>query len=269
MPEMPAEADSPEEIIRNAKWEDCVPVGRGTSCKVYRVNDVAVKIRKIDGIYHAIEKAIYERLGDYKYIVKCYGETPPDAVVPRGLMLEYHPAGTLLQNLSTDSSKSAKWPLEAAEAVTYIHAHGVIHGDIGAHNFFLKRNGSIVLGDFGGSRLDWSHCRVLSSPRYTRGMQLSEYSREPIERDDLFALGGVIYEITAKKRLYGDKPDSTIRILYLKKLFPDVSSFSTNIRVVVEKCWNLEYECGADTIRDLKEPASPSRIAAALGCLLL
>lgn len=58
--------------------------------------------------------------------------------------------------------------MEAAEAVRYIHMSGVIHGDIGAHNFFLKKNGSIVLGDFGGSRIDKSRCRVLSAVRYTR-----------------------------------------------------------------------------------------------------
>lgn len=98
--------DSPESIIRNATWEDCVPVGQGVFATVYRVSYVAVKVRKADGLFHDIEKRIYERLGSHPRIVQFYGETPPEARIPRGLMLEYYPAKTLLENLTTNSSRS-------------------------------------------------------------------------------------------------------------------------------------------------------------------
>lgn len=149
--------------------------------------------------------------------------------------------------------------MEAAEAVGYIHMKGVIHGDIGAHNFFLKKNGSIVLGDFGGSRIDHSTCRVLSAVRYTRGMSWREYALDPTEKDDLFALGGVLYEIKAKKELYADKSDAEIRELYLKRQFPDITSFNATVRVVIEKCWHQEYALAGDAVRDLREEGSPSR----------
>lgn len=149
--------------------------------------------------------------------------------------------------------------MEAAEAVRHLHINRVIHGDIGAHNFFLKKNGSIVLGDFGGSRIDGSICRVLSSTRYTRAMTLREYALEPTEKDDLFAIGSVLYEINAKKRLYGDKEDKTIRELFIKQEFPDITSFNINVRVAIEKCWHLEYTRAAELIRDLSEEGSPAR----------
>jgi serine/threonine protein kinase len=149
--------------------------------------------------------------------------------------------------------------MQAAEAVRHIHVNGVIHGDIGAHNFFLKQNGSIVLGDFGGSRIDGSSCRVLSSTRYTRPMILAEYALEPTHKDDMFALGGVMYEINAKKKLYEGKPDKEIRESFLRGEFPDLTRFSSNLRIAIEKCWYLEYDRAAEVIRDLSEEGSPSR----------
>lgn len=142
----------------------------------------------------------------------------------------------------------------------YIHINGVIHGDIGAHNFFLKKDGSIVLGDFGGSRIDRSSCRVLSAVRYTRGMKWAEYALEPTEKDDLFALGSVLYEIKTKKQLHADKTDTQIREMHLRREFPDLTSFDTNIRVAIEKCWHQEYVRAADVIRDLCDEGSPSRV---------
>jgi hypothetical protein len=98
--------DSPASIIRNASWEDSIPVGRGIFSTVYRVSCVAVKVKRADGLFHNIEKQIYERLGSNPRIVKFYGETPPDTRLPAGLMLEYYPAKTLLENLNASSTRS-------------------------------------------------------------------------------------------------------------------------------------------------------------------
>lgn len=45
----------------------------------------------------------------------------------------------------------ASWPLQATEAVKYIHSKGVIHGDLGSHNFLVQSDGTLALADFGGS----------------------------------------------------------------------------------------------------------------------
>lgn len=98
--------DSPESVIRNAGWDDCFQIGRGAFSTVYRVGYVAVKVKKTDGLIHDIERRIYERLGSNSRIAQYYGETPSDTKLPKGLMLEYYPAGTLINNLTTSSSKS-------------------------------------------------------------------------------------------------------------------------------------------------------------------
>lgn len=90
-------------------------------------------------------------------------------------------------------------------------------------------------------------------------MSWAEYALDPTEKDDLFALGGVLYEIKAKKELYADKTDTQIRELYLRREFPDITSFTSNVRLVIEKCWHLEYALAGDVLRDLREEGSPSR----------
>lgn len=98
--------DSPASIIRNGGWDDCHTIGTGAFSTVYRVGHVAVKVKRADGVIHDIERRIYERLGKDPSIVEYYGETPADTRLPKGLMLEYYPAGTLLNNLTTSSSRS-------------------------------------------------------------------------------------------------------------------------------------------------------------------
>ena len=42
------------------------------------------------------------------------------------------------------------WPFQALLAVAYIHSKGVIHADLGLHNFLLH-DGRLILCDFAGS----------------------------------------------------------------------------------------------------------------------
>ena len=49
-----------------------------------------------------------------------------------------------------------RWMHQIAIALSYCHAHGVVHRDIKAHNIFLSADLEIRLGDFGLSRRLWS-----------------------------------------------------------------------------------------------------------------
>jgi serine/threonine protein kinase len=127
--------------------------------------------------------------------------------------------------------------VQAAEAVRYIYSKGVIHGDIGIHNFLVQKNSMLALADFGRSRIDGSECLVGSSVRYSRPVPPSQLGLDPTEKDDIFALGTVLYEISTGQRLYADKSDGEIRDLFHKHIFPDLAPVAIPAaRVAIEKC---------------------------------
>lgn len=143
---------------------------------------------------------------------------------------------------------SASWPIQAIEAIQYIHSKGVVHCDISVHNFLVRNDGSIVLADFCGSILDGSKPAVAPSVRYSRPLSLAERLLDPTEKDDIFALGTVLYEISVGHRLYTGKSDAEISELFQKRDFPNTSGIPENLRTVIEKCWKDQYS-RADEIR--------------------
>ena len=118
--------------------------------------------------------------------------------------------------------------------MAYIHSKGVVHGDLGLHNFLLRDDGSLILCDFAGSGMDDLPPNVSASARYLNPLFDSDY---PSERDDVFALGTVLYELDCGERLFDGKSDQEIRQLLRNKQFPDLSLVSSPLRQVIEKCW--------------------------------
>ena len=72
------------------------------------------------------------------------------------LILEYCVGGDLMallkQDLALPEASVHDFARDAAVALQYVHAHGVVHADFKPSNLLLDENGRIKLGGFGLSR---------------------------------------------------------------------------------------------------------------------
>jgi hypothetical protein len=107
--------------------------------------------------------------------------------------------------------------------------------NLGLHNFLLHDDDRLILGDFAGSGLnELPPNNISAGVRYLNPLFDWEY---PLERDDVFALGTVLYELDRVERLFDGRIDKEIGQFLRNKQFPDLSLMSSPLRQVIEKCW--------------------------------
>ncbi|KAF7166890.1 hypothetical protein CNMCM6106_002534 [Aspergillus hiratsukae] len=224
------------EALEKADRKQIQLAGVGCFSQVIKVADTGFVIKEsfdhpVLGNLQPTEKRIYERLGHHSLILRYYGEYCLGNGLPNGLVFQYQRAGTLADNLALSNypEKRTQWPLQAAEALRFIHSKNVIHSDFGSHNFLIQEDGTLALADFGGSRIDDTPAVVSYSTRYARPYSDSDDS-DSTEIDDLFALGTLIYEISVGHQLYADRSSRDIRKLLRQQEFPDLGSIAANIR---------------------------------------
>ena len=86
-----------------------------------------------------------------------------------------------------------------ADALRYAHERGVVHRDIKTANVLLDGNGAPYLVDFGvAASVDdniGGGSLIAASPQVLRG-------ESPVPSDDIFALGGMIYELLSGRSPY-------------------------------------------------------------------
>ncbi|MDX1499982.1 MAG: serine/threonine-protein kinase, partial [Woeseiaceae bacterium] len=76
-----------------------------------------------------------------------------------------------------------------ADALRYAHGKGVVHRDVKAGNILLDGNGAPYLIDFGSAAVGGGSL-IAASPQSLAG-------EPPSPADDIFALGGLVYELVA------------------------------------------------------------------------
>ncbi|MEV7623254.1 serine/threonine-protein kinase [Actinoplanes sp. NPDC089786] len=92
---------------------------------------------------------------------------------------------------------------EAAEGLQAVHDAGIVHRDVKPANLLVRRNGQVVLTDFGISRAGDStgltqSGAVLGTPTYLSPEQVLGQPATPLS--DLYALGVAAYEMLAGRR---------------------------------------------------------------------
>lgn len=198
------------------------PLGHGTFGDVYRAfdtdlhRDVALKVTRAVGPGHAFdadrlvrEARLLARVRHPNVVTVFSAERKDDEV---GVSME------LVKGRTLDEVVRANGPLGAREvaligldlckALAAVHAAGLLHGDIKAHNVMREDGGRIVLMDFGASRDltrspnatgdDFAGTPLYVAPEVFAGQPRSRAS-------DIYSLGVLLYYLaTATYPVPGD-----------------------------------------------------------------
>lgn len=137
------------------------------------------------------------------------GASPPpgaDTVEPARLA----PAVALPPVDPSDTPRYCRWVaqvgIQAAEALQYAHAHGVLHRDIKPANLLIDGQQTVWITDFGVARPDdeeeLTHSGdVVGTLRYMAPEQLNG---APEPRSDIYALGLTLYELVALRPAFDE-----------------------------------------------------------------
>jgi tRNA A-37 threonylcarbamoyl transferase component Bud32 len=124
----------------------------------------------------------------------------------RVLAMEYVAGGTLRARLASHRGASlpaaelARTAASLLEALAYVHARGVAHGDLKPSNLLLRAPGDVVLADFGAAELHDGDGGARSAgpagtPQYLAPERLR--GERPAPASDLYAAGAVLWEMAA------------------------------------------------------------------------
>ncbi|HEY2159628.1 MAG TPA: serine/threonine-protein kinase, partial [Isosphaeraceae bacterium] len=128
--------------------------------------------------------------------------------------------------LRLDYQTIARLGLQAAQALVYAHARGVLHRDIKPSNLLLDAAGQVWVTDFGLAKADGAEALteagdIVGTLRY---MAPERFRGESDPRSDVYALGATLYELLTFRPAFesGDRSRLIDRILHDEPAAPRV-----------------------------------------------
>ena len=113
----------------------------------------------------------------------------------------------LARAVRLDSAETIRVVEQAAGALDFAHARGVVHRDIRPANIILANDKRVRIADFGIARIEGSqltqHGEILGTPAYMSPEQIRGYELSP--SSDLFSLAVCAYEMLSGQRPFSGK----------------------------------------------------------------
>lgn len=194
-----------------------------------------------------IEAEIYRRIGDCPYIPKLIDWDPESCC----LTLQYLEKGDLAMYLKETACVPDKirqrWTLQAASALSALHAAGVIHCDVTPRNFMLNASLDLHIADFAGSSFAGSTPTIAAGPRFQPPGW--SWHLPAKESDDVFALGSVIYFIMVGEEPYAELLQEDVEERFREAAFPDVSDVACG--ATIRGCWDGTLEAAGQVVDSL------------------
>src|SRR5271157_5679704 len=188
-------------------------LGQGGFSQIYKAYapDGTLVILKFPDVSLLGDQATYERFRREVAI----GQKLDHSAIPRAIRFVEGPDSVFLvleyiegSSLRTYISEKAPLPLseglsladQLAEAIDYMHSHGVCHRDLKPENIIVGPDGNIHILDFGSALLEGSRrvtwrwaSNTFGTPDYMAPEQIQ--GKRGDSRTDVYALGMIVYEM--------------------------------------------------------------------------
>lgn len=211
------------------RYEIVDTIASGDFAVVYRARDLelgrAVAVKQIHAQYLSDPQQLARYWQEAQLLASLQHPnilTVYDVVRPRGwLILEL-----MQRSLKPESEGDGidlvslrRVLIDCAEALRFLHANGIIHGDIKPSNLLLSFQGRIALGDFGLARRASSEQGSLlkGTTKYMAPELVSNQFGPVGPASDLYSLGFTAYELMCGKQF--------------DTLFPGLSSFGRDLQI--------------------------------------
>src|SRR5438067_7260833 len=143
------------------------------------------------------------------------------------IVMEYVESGTLKDRLKERAltvPEAVDFVIQAAEGLDCAHSHGIIHRDVKPANMLLRKDGHLLLSDFGIAKIlegTVNLTRVgtgIGTPQY---MSPEQGTGQPVDRrSDIYSLGIVLFHcLTGRVPFNADNP-LTITVKHLNEPLP-------------------------------------------------
>lgn len=179
------------------------------------------------------------------------------------IVLTYCDGGDLSERIQEAKGKPFKedqimhWFVQIGLAMEYLHQQKILHRDVKTQNIFLLGNGRLVLGDLGISKvLDGTMAMAstqIGTPFYM-SPELFKNQRYN-HKSDVWALGCVLYELTALKHPFNANSLSALSNKIMRGSYPPINrKYSDSLRKLISSMLSLNPS-GRPSVADiLKQP---------------
>jgi len=185
------------------------------------------------------------------------------------LALEYVEGTSLRQSLlpwprGAPVELAVDWGRQLADALAYLHDHGVVHRDLKPENVLVALDGRLKISDFGTARLDGA--RRLTFKHLSESLGTPDYmSPEQVQggrgdaRSDIYAWGVVMYEILTGRTPFGGDNAMAVMAGHLREsprppsaLRPDVPpALEAVVLHAMRRSPENRYRAAAEIVTDL------------------
>src|SRR5258708_486174 len=143
------------------------------------------------------------------------------------IVMEYVEGGTLKDRLKQRAltvPEAVDFVIQAAEGLGCAHSHGIIHRDVKPANMLLRKDGHLLLSDFGIAKIlegTTNLTRVgtgIGTPQY---MSPEQGTGQPVDRrSDIYSLGIVLFHALTGRVPFNAESPRAIKLTHLHDPLP-------------------------------------------------